>query len=91
MPITSPTRTTLASKSYAALRYEGIPPPRACAELGLAQATAAELERLFLARPGGGDDPMRPRFARHEAHVAAVRAAGGYPAMPDPCPRKVRP
>ena len=25
---------------------------------------------------------MRPRFARHEAHVEAVRAEGGYPVLP---------
>ena len=88
MPITSERSSTLASKSYAVLRYEGIPPPRARAALGLAEATAAELERLFLARPGGGDDPMRPRFARHYSHAGAVSAQGGYPVMPEPC-RKV--
>jgi len=91
MPIISESPSTLASKSYAALRYEGIPPPRVRAALGLAEATAAELERLFLARPGGGDDPMRPAYARHARHVAAVLAEGGYPAMPDPCGPRARP
>ena len=81
----SPDRSTLASASYAALRYEGIPPPRARAALGLAQDTAECLERLFQARPGGGDDPMRPRFARHAEHVRAVVGQGGYPVLPDPC------
>ncbi len=85
MPITSSDPTTLASKSYAALRYEGAPPARARAELALAEATAEALERLFMARPGGGDDPMRPARARHDLHVKAVMAEGGYPVMPDPC------
>jgi hypothetical protein len=87
MPSTSPDRSTLASKSYAALRYEGVPPPRARETLGLAEATAADLERLFQARPGGGDDPMRPAHARHALHVKAVMGEGGYPVMPDPCRR----
>jgi hypothetical protein len=26
---------------------------------------------------------MRPRFARHASHVAAVMARGGYPVLPD--------
>jgi hypothetical protein len=71
----------LASKSYAALRYEGIPPPKARAALGLEAAAAARLEGLFQAQPGAGSEAMRPRFARHEAHVAAVLAQGGYPAI----------
>ena len=85
MPNPSPDPITLASKSYAALRYEGVPPPRARKTLGLGEATAAELERLFQVRPGGGDDPMRPRFARHAQHVRAVIGQGGYPVLPDPC------
>ena len=44
-------------------------------------ATANRFEQLFQRRPRGGQDPMRPRFARHEAHVAAVMAAGGYPVL----------
>jgi hypothetical protein len=71
----------LASASYAALRHEGLPPPRAQAALDLSPAAATRLERLFQARPGGGTDPMRPRFARHSAHVRAVLAQGGYPAL----------
>jgi hypothetical protein len=71
------------SASYAALRYQGVPPPRAGAALELPAATAARFERLFLARPGAGPDPMRPRFARHEGHVAAVMAQGGYPVLPE--------
>lgn len=76
---------TLASKSYAVLRYEGAPPPQVRAALGLPEAAAARLERLFQAKSGGGSDPMRPRFARHAAHVAAVAAEGGYPVLPEPC------
>jgi hypothetical protein len=88
MPSTLHDLLTLASRSYAVLRYEGAPPPRAREALGLAEATAASLERLFQARTGGGDDLMRPRFARHAAHVAAVLAEGGYPVMPQPCRRR---
>jgi hypothetical protein len=73
----------LASASYAALRYEGTPPPRARAALDLSPATAARLERLFQARPGGGPDAMRPRFARHAAHVRAVLAQGGFSTLPE--------
>jgi hypothetical protein len=40
------------------------------------------MEALFRARRGGaGPDAMRPRFARHETHAAAVLAAGGYPVL----------
>ena len=84
MPSTSHDPLTLASRSYAVLRYEGLPPPRVRDALGLAEETAARLERLFQAKPGGGGDPMRPRFAHHAAHVAAVTAEGGYPVMPGP-------
>ena len=87
MPSTFQDLLTLASRSYAVLRYEGLPPPRVRDTLGLAEETAARLERLFQAKSGGGDDPMRPRFAHHAAHAAAVTAEGGYPAMPDSCRR----
>jgi hypothetical protein len=60
-----------------------VAPPGARAALGLPEAAAARFERLFLARPGAGPDPMRPRFARHEFHVAAVMAQGGYPMLPE--------
>lgn len=73
----------LASASYAALRYEGAPPPRARAALGLTEPSAARLERLFQKKPGGGPDAMRPRFARHAGHVAAVLAEGGFPVLPE--------
>jgi hypothetical protein len=42
------------------------------------------LEKLFQARRGGGvDDPMKPRYAKHGRHVAAVLAEGGYPILPE--------
>jgi hypothetical protein len=40
------------------------------------------LEAWFLRRSrGAGPDAMRPSFARHGQHVAAVMGAGGYPAL----------
>ena len=71
----------LARASYAVSRRGGRPPELARAELGLPAEVAAGLERLFRSLGGGGPDPMRPRFARHRAHVRAVLAQGGYPAI----------
>lgn len=79
-PFKSPS-STLASASYAASRHGGTPPDLVRIELDLPAATAARLERLFRAKPGGGADAMRPRFARHSAHVRAVIAEGGYPIL----------
>ncbi len=76
-----PPASPLASASYAACRFGGAPPDIAQVQLALPAETATELERLFRARPGGGAHAMRPRFARHEAHVEAVIAMGGYPAL----------
>lgn len=73
--------STIASVSYAALRYGGVPPASAQAQLNLRPRVAVRLERLFQAREPGGSDPMRPKFARHARHVAAVLAQGGYPAL----------
>ena len=40
------------------------------------------LEAVFRCHhPGKGGTGGRPRFADHGAHVDAVRAAGGYPAL----------
>jgi hypothetical protein len=77
----------LASARYAACRYGGAPPGIVQVQLDLPAETAAALERLFQRRSGGGVGAMRPRFARHEAHVRAVMAEGGYPALP---PRRGR-
>jgi hypothetical protein len=77
----NPDDTIQASAAYAALRYGGAPPGAAQAQLALPISLASRLETMFSRRSGGGPDPMRPRFARHGAHVAAVLAAGGYPAL----------
>ena len=75
-------QSPLASASYAACRYGGAPPGIVQVQLDLPPETAAMLERLFQRRTGGGPGAMRPRFARHEAHVRAVTAEGGYPVLP---------
>jgi len=68
--------------TYAALRYGGASQTRAQAELSISVGEAHSLERAFkCVRPGKMLDRMRPRFARHDDHVAAVLAAGGYPAI----------
>jgi hypothetical protein len=76
-----PPASPLASASYAACRFGGAPPDIARTQLELPAETAEVLERLFRARPGGGANAMRPRFARHGAHLRAVMAEGGYPAL----------
>ena len=77
-----PPSLSFASASYAACRYGGAPPELVQVELDLPPGAAARLEQLFrAARPGSPDDAMRPRYARHEAHVRAVSAEGGYPAL----------
>jgi len=76
-----PPVSPLASASYSACRHGGAPPQIAAVELALPAETAARLERLFLARVGGGVDAMKPRFARHAAHVRAVLALGGFPTL----------
>ena len=73
----------LTGQSYSVLRHGGASPARALAELAVPFERELELEALFkVRRPGKGGDAMRPKFARHAQHVAAVVAAGGYPAMP---------
>jgi hypothetical protein len=83
MSRSTPSAAPATSAAYANLRYEGFPPPRAQAELGLAEGRAAKLERMFLNRPGGPQS-QRPRFARHAAHVSAVLSAGGFPVLRRP-------
>ena len=52
------------------------------AELAIGDDQAVWLEGVFRrSPPGRGADAMRPRFARHELHVAAVQAEGGFPAL----------
>lgn len=70
-------------QTYSVLRHGGASRARACAELGVPFDYSGALEARFqVRRPGQhGGDAMRPRFARHGRHVAAVRAAGGFPAL----------
>ena len=50
--------------------------------MGVSFGRARILETIFnLREHRGGPDGMRPSFARHGRHVAAVLAAGGYPTL----------
>jgi hypothetical protein len=77
-----PPNSLLASASYAAARHGGAPPGVVAVELALPAETAVKLERLFQRR-GGGVNAMKPRFARHAAHVASALAEGGFPVLPE--------
>lgn len=69
-------------QDYAALRQSGTSPARAQVQLRLAASDGERLERLFRARTTRGvGDSQLPRFARHEAHVAACMAEGGFWAL----------
>lgn len=69
-------------ETYCALRHGGASKARACAELGVKSGRVQALETFFRRRwRGPADDAMRPRFARHGQHAAAVLAAGGYPVL----------
>lgn len=63
-------------QEYAILRQIGTHPDRARAELGLDRLAAGRLEKVFRRRKPGG--AQQPKFARHEAHVAAALAQGGF-------------
>ena len=66
-------------QDYAALRQSGTSPLRARTQLGLEDWRPRRLEKLFQARTSRGrGDSQLPKFARHDAHVAAVLAAGGF-------------
>jgi hypothetical protein len=43
--------------------------------------TVAGPGRWSASQPGDASDRTTPRFARHEIHVRAVLAAGGFPVM----------
>ncbi len=76
------TQTHHTHSTYAALRYGGASQARAQAELAIPPDQARQMEAIFhVPRPGKQLDRMRPRFARHGEHVAAVRATGGYPVL----------
>ena len=66
-------------QDYAALRQSGTSPSRARTQLGLEAWQARRFERLLRSRTArGAGDSQLPKFARHEAHVAAALAAGGF-------------
>ncbi len=69
-----------AGLAYANLRRGGAPAWRATSELGLCDSIGRRHEKMFRAGVRRGE--AQPRFANHAGHVAAVMAAGGYPAMP---------
>ena len=74
--------TTVSGEVYAALRQSGTQVARARLELGLAAGEAAGLERLLQLRTArGAGDKQLPKFARHDRHVAAVLAEGGFWAL----------
>lgn len=70
-------RRPVTGQEYAALRQMGTSLIRAQVELGLTTGEAQRLERSFRASVGVGDIQL-PRFARHDAHVAAVMREGGF-------------
>jgi hypothetical protein len=67
--------------TYAVLRRGGVSPWKAKAEMALEPQAAERLEALFRARISKGGEETQPRFARHEAHVAAVKAQGGFASL----------
>jgi hypothetical protein len=83
MPREQTQNTISASPAYAALRHGGWPAHVAAVQLQLDPLRAVRLERLFQARRGGGQDAMKPAYARNGRHVADVLAQGGYPALPE--------
>lgn len=68
-----------SGQDYAALRQTGTPARRAQLELGLANGQARRLEAGFRGKTArGAGDLQLPKFARHEEHVRAVMAQGGF-------------
>jgi len=69
----------VSAQDYAALRQTGTQAARARVELELSQTVAEGMERLLQIRTArGAGDKQLPRFARHDAHVAAAMRAGGF-------------
>lgn len=64
--------------TYAVLRRGGVSPLKARAQMALGPEAADRLERLFRERTVTGGEEAQPRFAHHDAHVAAVMAQGGF-------------
>ena len=72
----------IEQQTYEVLRYGGASVTRACTEMGVSSGRSLSLEAHFhVRRPGTGADAMRPKFARHAAHVKRVMAGGGYPTL----------
>lgn len=70
---------SVSAQDYATLRQTGTQAARVKLELGLASDEAARLERVLQARVArGAGDRQLPRFARHDDHVAAAMAEGGF-------------
>ena len=70
---------SVSAQDYAALRQTGTQAARARLELGLATVAAERMERLLQARTArGAGDRQLPKFARHDRHVAAIVAEGGF-------------
>lgn len=70
------------ASDYAALRRGGVSPGRTRAQLGLDALQAARFETGFRSQVArGAGDSLAPKFARHDRHVAAVLAQGGFPAL----------
>ena len=68
-----------SGQDYAALRQTGTSAARARVELGIAATQARRLEAGFRAKAARGEgDVQLPKFARHDEHVAAVTAQGGF-------------
>lgn len=72
-------RRPATGQEYAALRQTGTSPVRAQVELGLTAGQARRMEKAFRVKNASGvGDIQLPRFARHDAHVAAAMREGGF-------------
>lgn len=68
-----------ASEHFCDLRQQGIALPAAALRAGISLGYGEYLDGLRRRETvGGGDDGTTPKFARHDACVAALVAAGGY-------------
>jgi len=68
-----------AADHFNALRIRGVSTAAAAIQAGISAGYGEYLEGLRRRETfGGGDDGSAPKFAHHEACVAALIAAGGY-------------
>ena len=71
-----------AADRFQALRSRGVSTAAAAAQAGISAGYGEYLEGLRRRETlGGGDDGSAPKFARHDACVAALIAAGGYDSL----------